>query len=45
MRLPVSMGGLPSIESLGRGISKMTELCVAEGIPKPTYLVEGSEFV
>jgi len=32
------------IESWGRGISKMTELCVAEGLPKPSYLVEGSDF-
>ena len=32
------------IESWGRGISKMTELCEAEGLPKPTYLVEGSDF-
>lgn len=28
MRLPVSMGGLPSIESWGRGISKMTDFWV-----------------
>lgn len=32
------------IESWGRGISKMTELCVAKGLPKPSYLVEGSDF-
>lgn len=32
------------IESWGRGISKMTELCVAEGLPKPTYIAEGSDF-
>ncbi|MGO1597408.1 MAG: ATP-binding protein [Sphingobacterium sp.] len=32
------------VESWGRGISKMTELCVAEGLPKPAYLVEGSDF-
>jgi len=32
------------IESWGRGISKMTELCVAIGLPKPSYLVEGSDF-
>lgn len=32
------------VESWGRGISKMTELCVAEGLPEPTYLVEGSDF-
>ncbi|WP_236981042.1 ATP-binding protein [Membranihabitans maritimus] len=32
------------VESWGRGISKMTELCVARGLPKPTYLVEGSDF-
>jgi len=32
------------IESWGRGISKMMELCVAEGLPKPTYRVEGSDF-
>lgn len=32
------------VEAWGRGISKMTELCLAEGLPKPTYLVEGSDF-
>lgn len=32
------------VESWGRGISKMTELCIAEGLPKPAYLVEGSDF-
>ena len=32
------------VESWGRGISKMTELCVAEGLPKPTYIAEGSDF-
>ena len=32
------------IESWGRGISKMAELCEAKGLPKPTYLVEGSDF-
>lgn len=32
------------VESWGRGISKMTELCVAEGLPEPSYLVEGSDF-
>lgn len=32
------------VESWGRGISKMTELCVADGLPKPTYIVEGSDF-
>ena len=32
------------VESWGRGISKMTELCVAEGLPKPSYLVEASDF-
>jgi len=32
------------VESWGRGISKMTELCVVNGLPKPTYLVEGSDF-
>ena len=32
------------VESWGRGISKMTELCIAKGLPKPTYLVEGSDF-
>lgn len=32
------------VESWGRGISKMTELCVVEGLPEPSYLVEGSDF-
>lgn len=32
------------IESWGRGISKMTELCLSEGLPKPIYIVEGSDF-
>ncbi|WP_461534435.1 ATP-binding protein [Sinomicrobium sp.] len=32
------------VESWGRGISKMTELCVAGGLPAPAYLVEGSDF-
>lgn len=32
------------VESWGRGISKMTELCVAGGLPTPAYLVEGSDF-
>lgn len=32
------------VESWGRGISKMTELCVADGLPEPSYLVEGSDF-
>jgi ATP-dependent DNA helicase RecG len=32
------------VELWGRGIRKMTELCIAEGLPKPTYLVEGSDF-
>lgn len=32
------------VESWGRGISKMTELCIAEGLPVPSYLVEGSDF-
>lgn len=32
------------VESWGRGISKMNELCVAEGLPKPTYIAEGSDF-
>ncbi len=32
------------VESWGRGIRKMNELCVAEGLPKPTFLVEGSDF-
>jgi len=32
------------VESWGRGISKMTELCEAEGLPKPTYIAEGSDF-
>src|SRR5690606_6160922 len=32
------------VESWGRGISKMTELCVAAGLPEPSYVVEGSDF-
>ncbi len=32
------------VESWGRGISKMNELCVAEGLPKPTYIAESSDF-
>lgn len=32
------------VESWGRGIKKMNELCIAEGLPKPSYLVEGSDF-
>ncbi|HOG19603.1 MAG TPA: ATP-binding protein [Salinivirgaceae bacterium] len=32
------------IESWGRGISKMKELCLADGLPKPSYMVEGSDF-
>lgn len=32
------------VESWGRGISKMNELCVAQGLPKPTYIAEGSDF-
>ena len=32
------------VESWGRGISKMTELCVAAGLPEPSYIVEGSDF-
>ncbi len=32
------------VESWGRGISKMTEQCLAEGLPEPSYLVEGSDF-
>lgn len=32
------------VESWGRGISKMTELCVGDGLPKPTFIVEGSDF-
>ncbi|UXD67819.1 hypothetical protein MUK51_11325 [Sphingobacterium faecium] len=32
------------MESWGRGISKMTELCSAGGLPEPSYLVEGSDF-
>ncbi|MBS1775432.1 MAG: putative DNA binding domain-containing protein [Bacteroidetes bacterium] len=32
------------VESWGRGISKMNELCVAEGLPKPSYIAEGSDF-
>ena len=31
-------------EAWGRGINKMAELCVAEKLPKPAYLVEGSDF-
>jgi len=32
------------VEAWGRGINKMAELCVAEKLPKPAYLVEGSDF-
>lgn len=32
------------VESWGRGISKITELCVAEGQPEPEYRVKGSDF-
>jgi len=32
------------VESWGRGISKMTELCVAGGLPKPSYIFESSDF-
>lgn len=32
------------VESWGRGISKMNELCVAEGLPKPTYIAESADF-
>jgi len=32
------------IESWGRGIFKMTEKCLAAGLPKPTYFFEGSDF-
>lgn len=32
------------IESLGRRIFKMTEKCLAAGLPKPTYFFEGSDF-
>ncbi|MBX2948022.1 MAG: putative DNA binding domain-containing protein [Crocinitomicaceae bacterium] len=32
------------VESWGRGISKITELCVSEGLPKPEYRVKGSDF-
>ncbi len=32
------------IESWGRGISKMTEKCLAAGLPKPKYFFEGSDF-
>ena len=32
------------VESWGRGISKMSELCIAEGLPEPSYLVNGSDF-
>lgn len=31
------------VESWGRGISKMTELCEARGLPKPTYIFENSD--
>lgn len=32
------------IESWGRGISKMTTLCIEAGLPKPTYIAESSDF-
>ncbi|WP_028296997.1 ATP-binding protein [Olivibacter sitiensis] len=32
------------IESWGRGIAKMTEKCVAAGLPKPNYFFDGSDF-
>ena len=32
------------VESWGRGISKMNELCISSGLPKPTYIAEGSDF-
>lgn len=32
------------VELWGRGISKMTELCIAGGLPKPSYIVDGSDF-
>ncbi len=32
------------VESWGRGISKMSELCIAEGLPEPSYLVNGLDF-
>lgn len=32
------------VESWGRGISKMSELCAADGLHKPSYIVEGSDF-
>lgn len=32
------------IESWGRGISKMTELCIKNNQPKPTFDYEGSDF-
>jgi predicted HTH transcriptional regulator len=32
------------VESWGRGINKMTELCIVAGLPQPAYLVEGSDF-
>jgi ATP-dependent DNA helicase RecG len=31
------------VESWGRGISKMTELCKTFGLPKPSFLFEGSD--
>lgn len=32
------------VESWGRGITKMTELCVSEGLPKPSFIFESSDF-
>lgn len=32
------------VESWGRGISKMTELCSANGLPKPSFNFESSDF-
>ena len=32
------------VESWGRGISIMAELCQAQGLPKPLYNIDGSDF-
>ena len=32
------------VESWGRGISIMAELCQAQGLPKPSYNIDGSDF-
>ncbi|MDD3685980.1 MAG: ATP-binding protein [Bacteroidales bacterium] len=32
------------VESWGRGIPKMTELCISEGLPKPIFKVNNSDF-